>query len=187
MFGDLKAETQTYIEDEIGSKLMPPVGGRAAKLAEVRTLAQAHEVREVNRADDMTRMLVRLGIPVKKQKAQAAAKPMAGRPSDEDDDNEEWPDDDNEEWPDDDDEAWPDDNEAWPDDDEEWRDDDDTDGNGDNANADSKKEEKISKSSGNLDVDALFTAIAAVTDSDAAATMKQRYERALARNTANGV
>ena len=160
LFGALKADTQTHIENEIGSKLLPTVGGKAATLAEIRTLAQAHEVRERNRANDMTRLLVRLGIPVKKPKAKAAAKPMAGRQRDDDDSDEGWPDSDKER-PDDEDE--------------------------DEAKAKDEKEEKTPKSSGNLDIDALFNAIAAVTDSDEAAAMKQHYERARARNAANGV
>ena len=108
----------------------------------------------------MTRLLVRLGIPVKKQKAKAAAKQMAGRQRDEDDSDE-----------------------VWPDSDEEWPDDEDK----DEAKAKDEKEEKTPQSSGNLDIDALFTAIAAITDSDEAATIKQHYERCAERNAANGV
>jgi hypothetical protein len=129
----------------------------------------------------MTRLLVRLGIPVKKQTATAAAKQMAGRQRDEDDSNEEWPDSD-EEWPDDEDE-----DEAKAKDENGEGASGVGDGHGDNANADGKKEKKTPKSSSSIDIDALFTAIAAISDNDEAATMKQHYERCAERNAANGV
>jgi hypothetical protein len=80
LYGALRPEIQTHLEDEIGEKLLPPAGEPAATLSEIRTLAQAHETRDKTRAADTARQLKRLGVDVSDpNKPKAKAKWTGGR------------------------------------------------------------------------------------------------------------
>jgi hypothetical protein len=75
LYGALRTDIQTYVEDEIGDDLL----AHTSELEKVRSLAVQYEIRERNREKDTARLLRSLGIPVKRiPKAEATAKQTAG-------------------------------------------------------------------------------------------------------------
>jgi hypothetical protein len=76
LYGALRSDIQTHVEDEIGDDLL----AHTSELEKVRSLAVRFEVRERNREKDMARRLRSLGLPAKRvPKARASTTPGMAR------------------------------------------------------------------------------------------------------------
>ena len=76
LYGALRADIQTHVEDEIGDDLL----AHTSELEKVRSLAVRYEVRQRTQEKDMARRLRSLGLPVKRvPKARASTTPGMAR------------------------------------------------------------------------------------------------------------